>query len=59
MRIIPRRSGENWLYPQIVNAFRLIHQRTREGSGVNAMVLNPATLEPLDVTSVRLYSVEV
>ena len=52
-------SGENWLYPEIVSAFRLIHQRTREGGGVNAMVLNPVTLEPLDVTSVRLYSVEV
>jgi len=54
-----RQHGENWLYPQIVNAFRLIHQRTREGSGVNAMVLNPETLEPLDVSSVRLYSIEV
>lgn len=56
-----RQHGTNWLYPPIVNAFRAIHQRTKDenAGGVNAMIMNNMSQVPQDVTPVRLYSVEV
>mmetsp|Transcript_36146 Transcript_36146/g.77078 ORF Transcript_36146/g.77078 Transcript_36146/m.77078 type:complete len:391 (+) Transcript_36146:169-1341(+) len=56
-----RQHGTNWLYPPIVAAFRAIHQRTIDpnAGGVNAMLMAHDSLEPRDVTPVRLYTVEV
>ena len=54
-------SGINWLYPQIVAAFKAIHQRTKSANatGVNALIIPNNSLQPKDVTPVRLYSVEI
>lgn len=60
-------SGENWLYPQIVSSFRAIHRRTvaDDAIGLSAMIVNDdddsvaSGRRPMDVTPVRLYSVEV
>mmetsp|Transcript_31692 Transcript_31692/g.67107 ORF Transcript_31692/g.67107 Transcript_31692/m.67107 type:complete len:432 (-) Transcript_31692:86-1381(-) len=56
-----RQHGTNWLYPPIVAAFRAIHQRTTDANsgGVHAMIMSNDSMEPVDVTPVRLYSVEV
>mmetsp|Transcript_5570 Transcript_5570/g.10764 ORF Transcript_5570/g.10764 Transcript_5570/m.10764 type:complete len:378 (+) Transcript_5570:172-1305(+) len=56
-----RQHGTNWLYPPIVAAFRAIHQRTtgENSGGVNAMIMDHESLDPRDVTPVRLYTVEV
>lgn len=57
-------SGVNWLFPPIVKSFRAIHRRTTaDGSaGVRAAIVDDdddLSHRPRDVTSVRLYSVEV
>lgn len=56
-----RQHGTNWLYPPIVAAFRKIHERSKDenSEGVSAMIMAHDSLEPQDVTPVRLYSVEV
>ena len=64
-------SGTNWLYPQIVAAFKLINERTKDANagGINAFIMatnnNSAQQQqalhqqPQDLTPVKLYSVEV
>ena len=63
-------SGTNWLYPQIVAAFKLINERTKDSNagGINAFIMatnnnnnsiQQQQQQPQDVTPVRLYSVEV
>jgi len=64
-------SGTNWLYPQIVAAFKLINEKTKDANagGINAFIMatnnNNNSIQqqhqqqPQDVTPVRLYSVEV
>ncbi|KAL9179352.1 hypothetical protein ACHAXT_008642 [Thalassiosira profunda] len=56
-----RQHGTNWLYPQIVDAFRTIHKRTSEGNagGFNATIIDEETQQPGDYTPVRLYSIEI
>lgn len=56
-----RQHGTNWLYPQIVEAFRAIHRRTTDANSdvANAMIIHDGSHRPCDVTPVRLYSVEV
>jgi len=64
-------SGTNWLYPQIVAAFKLINEKTKDANagGINAFIMatnnNNNSIQqqhqqqPQDVTPVKLYSVEV
>eukprot|EP00956_Cyclotella_meneghiniana_P002903 scaffold3454_cov101-Cyclotella_meneghiniana.AAC.6 len=51
----------NWLYPPIVNAFKVINNRTIEtnGLGVDAFLVDSNTNKQCGTTQVRLYSVEL
>ena len=53
--------GMNWLYPPIVNAFKVINNRTIEtnGLGVDAFLVDNNTNKQCGTTQVRLYSVEL
>ena len=56
--------GVSWLYPQIVQAFDVIHEKTKTEpyAGVNANLLekqNDGSLRNTGNCAVRLYSIEV
>jgi hypothetical protein len=53
--------GINWLYPQIVGAFRQINKRTKEteGQGVEAFLVDNESNKRCGTTQVRLYSIEL
>ena len=52
-----RQHGQNWLYPEVVAAFRSMHSRGTRG--MEAMLFEDDSPVPVGVCPVRLYSIEI
>mmetsp|Transcript_6725 Transcript_6725/g.14698 ORF Transcript_6725/g.14698 Transcript_6725/m.14698 type:complete len:419 (+) Transcript_6725:36-1292(+) len=52
-----RQHGQNWLYPEVVAAFRSMHSRGTRG--METMLFEDDSPVPVGVCPVRLYSIEI